>query len=431
MEGYINENQWVDLSGLPRRKFGNSTHIDWKNSNGAILPFMYKGISGYINILKYNLKNNSLLIYINGYSKPDGDIVYLDTLRLCKLGRVLHKKIIDIAPELISYLQDKNDAYKYSPQSNTRISTTCPFCGFKKTHIISNLYQYGFGCPQCSDGKSYAEKFMFNIFKQLKINFKNEVTKKDKGFEWIAGNYRYDFYFEINNDKYFVELDGHFHMKDMIGTYKQVVQSDQEKNRIATEHNIDIIRIDCCYDNENNRFYYIKNNILNSKLYKILDLNVVDFDLANKAALNSNIYVAAKLWNENYTINQIADKIGVSRYTIPSYLKIASDIGLCSYNRTIAENRRIIATKNKRSKPIALYNDGILLGVFSSSLELSEKSDKLLGMHFRRENITSACYKNRSCYGYIVKYITKEEYEQLLPQFITIQNEYNGLQGVN
>lgn len=43
-------------------------------------------------------------------------------------------------------------------------------------------------------------------------------------------------------------------------------------------------------------------------------------------------------------------------------------------------------------------------------------------LHFDRKNITDACRKHRECYGYIVEYISLEEYEKLLPQFQTIQN---------
>ena len=190
MEGYIDIDKWVDLSVLPTRKYGCKYNIDWKNSIGHKVPFRYNEIYGFIEIMKYT-KNQSLVVYIDGYSSPDGDILQIKSLKECLLSRVLHKKIIDVAPELIQYMQDINDAYVYSPKSNRRINTICPFCGFKKTHTIANLYMSGFGCPQCSDGKSYAEKFMFHILKQLNIDFKYEVTHKHNGFEWITNNYRF------------------------------------------------------------------------------------------------------------------------------------------------------------------------------------------------------------------------------------------------
>ena len=340
-----NVEKWIDLSILPNKKFGDTSHIDWCKTIGYAVSFVYGDIVGVINILDYNVQNRYLLIYIDGYSRPQGDIIYLDSFKECKLGRILHKKIIDTAPELIPYLKNKSDAYLYSCQSNQRISTICPFCGFEKAHIISNLYKYGFGCPQCSDGKSYAEKFMFNILKQLNMKFNNEITKKDIGFEWIENNYRYDFYFEFHGQKYFVELDGHLHIKNAFGTQEQIHQADVTKDHLANEHDIEVIRIDCCYGKESSRFSYIKNNILNSKLYQLLDFDDVDWQIANKAALNSNINIAAKLWDNGCTVKYIANEIGVSRDTITSYLKIAASLGLCDYNKTLSEQRRAMSIK--------------------------------------------------------------------------------------
>ena len=31
MEGYINENRWIDLSGLPRKTCGSRSVFDWKH----------------------------------------------------------------------------------------------------------------------------------------------------------------------------------------------------------------------------------------------------------------------------------------------------------------------------------------------------------------------------------------------------------------
>ena len=351
-----NIEKWIDLSVLPKRKFGHVFHIDWRKVAGCTVPFMYNGIAGNVNILEYDVTSRSLLIHIDGYSKPQGDVIHLDSFKTCSFGRVLHKKIIDTAPELMQYLKNKDDAYNYSYKSNQRINTICPFCGFEKTHIIANLYQYGFGCPQCSDGKSYAEKFMFNVLRQLNVDFKNEVTKKEPGFEWIENNYRYDFYFEIYDKKCFVELDGHLHIKNAFGIYEQTNKADIIKNRLADEHNIEMIRIDCCYDKESNRFSYIKNNIINSKLCGFLDFSEVDWQLANKAALNSNVDIAAKLWEDGHTIKYIANEIGVSGDTVTSYLKIASDINLCNYNKTIAEQRRIMSVKISKSLAFTVQN---------------------------------------------------------------------------
>ena len=41
---------------------------------------------------------------------------------------------------------------------------TCPECHQKKYDTISNVHNFGFSCPHCSDGISYPEKFVANVF---------------------------------------------------------------------------------------------------------------------------------------------------------------------------------------------------------------------------------------------------------------------------
>ena len=47
MEGYISEDRWIDLSGLPRNSWG----IDWKHSVGYELPFNYDNVKSIIKIV--------------------------------------------------------------------------------------------------------------------------------------------------------------------------------------------------------------------------------------------------------------------------------------------------------------------------------------------------------------------------------------------
>lgn len=338
--------KYINLNVLPRRKNGK---IDWQRSAGYSVPFVYGEISGNIYLVEYILKKRTFKVLIDGYTKFQYDTASIDTLKQCQLGRLLHKKIIDTNPEMVQYFVNKDDALKHSYQSNIRIKTQCPFCGYVKDQIISNLYQFGFGCPQCSDGVSYPNKLMFNILKQLDICFKNEVTKRDEGFEWVE-EYRYDFYFEKDGQKYFIEMDGHFHQNHSLICYNQVVQADKKKDQLAREHNINIIRIDCCYNKESDKFNFIKYQILNSVLYNILDLSKIDWDIANQSAISSNVYLAAQYWNDGDVIKQIAEKIGVSTDTIRSYLKIAADINLCDYNKETSEQRRIKACILAKSK---------------------------------------------------------------------------------
>lgn len=185
----------------------------------------------------------------------------------------------------------------YSKSSGHRADLHCPLCGHKKQMRISDLYRYGFACPNCSDSYSYPSKFIRNLLMQLNIDFMQEVTRKNEGFEWV-GDYRYDFYFEIENRRIFIEADGHFHYGDYFQTYEEVHNTDLIKDILACDHNIEVIRIDCKYPN-GHRFEYIKNNIINSELNSILNLDKsINWDACDKYAQSSVIMVLQLMFSQ-------------------------------------------------------------------------------------------------------------------------------------
>ena len=52
---------------------------------------------------------------------------------------------------------------------------------------------------------------MSNVLNYLNIDFKTQVSKNT--FNWCK-NYRYDFYFELNNEKYIIETHGGQHYEE-------------------------------------------------------------------------------------------------------------------------------------------------------------------------------------------------------------------------
>lgn len=431
MEGYINKNKWVDLSKLPRKKHGERICIDWNKSVGEELPFLYDGISGKIKILKYNKSNHSFVVYVDGYTPPDGDTIYLGTIKNCEFKRLLTKKIIDTAPEMIKYLKDKSDAYKYTCKSNKYITVVCPICGHEKQQTIYNLFKQGFSCPHCSDKISFPNKLMAAILKQLKVDFINEVTKSKSGFEWV-GPYRYDFYFETNNQKYFIEMDGEFHYVDHFRTSNEVQKNDHEKDMLAEKHNVQMIRINCLYTSVNDRFDLIKNNIINSKLYYVFDFSMVDWNSAHKDALKNYVVLASQYWNLGYPVAEISNTLKINRHTTCAYLKIATDVGMCDYNKKESRSRIKYNSFHQKRKPVAVYKNGCLINVFRSIISLERESLKLYGIYMHNSNISKVCngYFDRM-YGYEFAHIVYDEYERLSLCFDpTIQNEYDSLQEV-
>ena len=355
-----NENniyKWIDLSVLPKKyNEGKRVRIDWEGSIGIPVPFKYGDISSHIIITKTEKNTNNLWVHVDGYTFYDDYKICKNSFKNACFGSLLIEKIITSAPELVQYFDNISDAQIYAKYSHHRSNMHCPLCGYKKKMYIDTLSSYGFSCPNCSDSFSYPSKFIRNFLIQLNIDFIQEVTKKNEGFEWL-GNYRYDFYFEVNNKRIFLEADGHFHYGDYFEKYETSHNRDLIKDKLAHNNNIDVIRINCKYPN-GHRFEYIRDNIINSELNLILNLDnfKIDWNMCDKYAQSSIIVEICDLWNSGkYKICEIAELLKVGSSTIRRYLKDANRIGLCRYdaNETKTNGLRFgwEQVKKRKSKP--------------------------------------------------------------------------------
>ena len=410
--------RWIDLSKLPRLNNGN---INWQKSVGIILPFAYNGISGQLEILEYVGKSKCAVLITTEHRLIECQVTSYN-IKDCMLGDILKDPISVTNPELVKYFANINDTFKYSAYSSHKVDMICPICGTIKKQRISMLTSYGFGCPMCSDGISYPEKLMFNILHQSKLNFKNQITCATPGFEWIEKKYRYDFYIDVENNKYIIELDGHMHSTDRFESCEAIRNIDIQKDILAKEHGLSVIRIDCAYSTMSNRFEYIKSNIVNSKLNEFIDFSLIDWAEACKYASGSNVKLAADAWN-NGAINslEVGKLLMVSHATAQSYLKIASKLGMCDYNLNEANKRRgelCSETRKKKAQPFALFKHGDMVGVFRGITDIAHQSESLYGERLDRSNLYAVINGKRPhTKGYTICCITSEEYELFLPQF--------------
>jgi len=194
----------------------------------------------------------------------------------CTAPKVIVDGINDIpttAPFMVKFFQGGYDeAKQYTKGSTKKIYPICPDCGRVKNKeiIISSIYKtHSIGCS-CSDGYSYPNKITFNMLEQLNINFIPEYSP-----DWIKLR-KYDFYFEKDNIKYIVELDGMFHYIDNTRNGQTKEESrmiDDYKDDMADRHGIEMIRIDC----RKSEVDFIKNNIKDSILNKLFDLSKIDW----------------------------------------------------------------------------------------------------------------------------------------------------------
>ena len=415
-------NKKIFLDNLPRK----NNKIDWKNSVGCKVKFIYNDIEDYIEIIEYIKQSNrsKLKIKYNNDIKlirPDRllecklrpilnskelnftiefkieigsifkdnkrDLTIIDRNKIlkkdghgynyfqkwykykcnkcgysdgwieesklltikrgcsCCKGNTVIKGINDVAtthPYLVKYFVNIEDAYTHTYGSTDKTLVKCPDCGFEKEIRISSLYKYGFSCNKCSDGISYPEKIMCNLLDELLINNKQSesfITQFSKTNAKWCNKYRYDFYFKKDNEEYIVETHGMQHYKES-GFDRRLEEeqlNDRNKKELALNNGIkprNYIVIDCRYS----ELEFIKNNIINSRLSEIFNLNEVDWIKIGQISEKNLVKEVCDYWKLHNNINneKLKPKNLVSifkiRYsTIIEYLNKGNKLNWCKY----------------------------------------------------------------------------------------------------
>ena len=236
-------------------------------------------------------------------------------------------------PHLAKMLKFKEIGYEFSLRSNKKAIFICEDCKHEKIYSINNITSYGFSCPKCGDGISFPNKIGFNFLEQLKIDFIFEYSP-----DWLKPK-RYDFYFELNNKRYVLEMDGklgHGNENKWASGIKSQA-TDDYKDKLAKEHSVKIIRIDCRISD----IEYIKNNIFNSELSNLFNLSIIDWEQCNKYATSNLAKVACQTWNDGCkNTMEIGKLMKLHRSTIARYLKQGTKMGWCDYDAKVTTSKR-------------------------------------------------------------------------------------------
>lgn len=270
---------------------------------------------------KYNTKTYKCKCLCDGYifESSESNLKCMKQCAVCK-GTVVMNGVNDLAtkrPEIIRFLKNKDDAYKYTAKSNYVIEFACDICG-QNFDTSPHRFSYNFPCG-CYSLDSYPNRLIQEIFIQLKIPYIRELRKKH--FSWCQ-NYRYDLYFESNNSAYIVEMDGGMH-------YDKQLEIDKIKDDLAMQNGIEVIRIDCDYPKVEHRLSYIKNNLLKSNLATIVDFSKVNWDIIDAKLLNENVTKnICDLRNQGLSYKDIMNTLDVSKATVDSHIKIGKNNGL-------------------------------------------------------------------------------------------------------
>lgn len=352
-------------------------------------------------LLDDNYINNNTKMKFMHYLNDGSNHIFYTTINHILNGQgcgVCHGQQIsvgynDIAttnPEVAALFANQDETKLYTQWSGHKVDFKCPNCGhiIKKTISLASR-DGGISCPICGDGYSYPNKFIYNCLMQISDQL--DFIEREYNPTWCVFEYnnirksgRYDIYFSVNNNLYICEMDGGLgHGNRAIGvSNEESLFIDAEKDRLAAEHHIVLIRIDCDYKT-GDRYEFIKNNIINSKLSDILDLSKINFDKANIEAQSSLMIRACNLWNEGYNAGQIASKINVVSSTVTNYLKKGFKYHICkSYSKTESTYRshgRMVICLNSRK-------------IFRSIIDGAKCYDIT-------ESVISKCCRGESVYG--------------------------------
>jgi very-short-patch-repair endonuclease/predicted RNA-binding Zn-ribbon protein involved in translation (DUF1610 family) len=295
-------------------------------------------------------------------------------------------------PELANQLVDKEQGYATSHASEMKLDWICPNCGSViKDRRVCYVVVNGFACKKCSDGVSYPNKFMYNVLRQLNISFETE-----KRFDWCKFYYKnkirtgvYDFYFEMDNNKYIIEMDGgmHFINNTMSGLSKQDSKYiDEQKSLLADQNGFEIIRILADKSNSD----YISKNILSSKLSSILNLSDIDWIECDKKSLSSLVIKVAEMWNKGFSVKEIANEFNLYKDTIIRYLKKANKHNFCNYNPKLQMQLNAKNNASKHTKSVICLTTGV---IYNSIVEATRMNGA------NRSHISDCCNGKRKSSG--------------------------------
>jgi hypothetical protein len=389
----------VFLDELPHR----GKMIDWKNSVGYDVRFIYDDIKGNITIFDY-LKEKSLLIILYKNKKYK---IFTCSFANCKLGKILTNDFYSIEkdnnisithPHLLKYFVDKNDAYNNTFGSNKKVLFKCPNCGKEKTLSINYVTNHDtISCGCSSDGISYPEKFVFNLLLQLNTNFQKQLNKLN--VNWINSGIRYDF--AILDKNIIIETHGIQHYKDKFSKLTGISIQEQKiidynKEQLAKENGIEhYIVLDC----RKSELEWIKKSVMDSELPTILNFKEEDIDWlkCHEYALNNFVKEVCeyKLTHQNMGSSQIGEIFNLNASTIINYLKKGNELGWCTYDVNIErknQNIRLVEINKIRcNKRVEIFKDGKTLGVFESIKDLANQSLDLFNIQLNAPSISRAC----------------------------------------
>ena len=286
---------------------------------------------------------------------------------------------------LVNYFVNIEDTYNYKAASSRTVKLRCPDCGHEKTKMIKEFVENGISCPYCSDGISYPEKYMANLFRQIGADFVTQFTLDE-------GKHRYDFL--VN--EIIVEVHGGQHYKEGYRidsrSLKEERENDMFKYDLAVLNGYEYKKTYIIIDARNSESNWIKQSVIKSGLLQLLGCSADELDWieVEKGARSSLVKKVCDYYNECEVATKVVKKFNLSRPTVQKYLMIGNDLGWCVY-----------VPKKHQTKTVKGVHIVSKETVIFSSLSEAEKTTKIA-----RQSIRACCNgKSKTAGGYVWSYI--------------------------
>ena len=311
----------------------------------------------------------------------------------CSNKRILigYNDIATTSPDILQFMLNQEDGYKYTRWSNKRVDFKCTLCGHVQNRKIASVAHRGFNCECCGNGISYPNRFGRSFFDQLPINkYKAEYSPK-----W-AKPYVYDIYFQYNGKEYLVEWDGRQHFKESgsfgvpLSEYQTI---DIKKDELAKENNVTLIRINC----EKSECNYIITNILKSELNNLFDLSKIDWMLCEERAQTNLVKLTCDLWMSGMrSFEELSKYLHLGNSTVRDYINKGVRLGWCDY-----DSKGWIENHAKSICVVDIVNNNEYF--FDSLQSCANATIDICGHRIAEETIRKYCIKGIPYCGLIFK----------------------------
>ena len=270
------------------------------------------------------------------------------------------------APWMIPFFPGgKEEASNFTRSCSKKFTPICPNCGrISDTMTSPNALDRlkGISCV-CSDGVTIPNKIIRELANQaLQMGL---ISSKIKEYPYVDSKgikRKFDMFIEdLDGNPYLIEMDGGYHgdikkkhsAKKMVFVSAKQLLADNMKEEIAESLDIPLIRVDC-YKSD---VEYIKQNLYDSDLAKIINLDLIDWDEIARVCTTSLMAEICKYKAEHKdaTSTETAELFDVDPATVRNYWHSGTELGMCEYDSK-AEARKWTHTKKdwKQSVPILL-----------------------------------------------------------------------------